>query len=179
MTRRGALAVVALLCGLAACKDEPTPDIPDPTPSSTSPSVSESASPTTPTETPEVLTPEETVRAWVAARNQALRDGETSGVRALTDPSCSSCVDLITSIEEVYAAGGRFETKGWTVKAAATKRPNGSRPQIDVAMVIAGGQTVNEAGAEPVVYEQDKRIVVFKVHPVENGFLVDFVGFLS
>ena len=84
VTRRGALVVVALLCGLAACNDDPAPNIPDPTTSSTSPSVSDSVSSTTATDPPEALTPEETVRAWVAARNAALTSGDTSEVRALT-----------------------------------------------------------------------------------------------
>ena len=86
MTRLRALAAVALVFALAACEDEPTPDIPDPTPSSTA------ASPTETSPTPEVLTPEETVRAWVAAWNQALQTGDTSAVAALLErlPQCSN-----------------------------------------------------------------------------------------
>lgn len=179
MGRRGAFVAVVLLCGLVACDDEPTPDIPDPTPSSTSPSVTESVSPATPTETPAALTPEETVRAWVAARNAALGSGETDELRALTDLACTSCVDLIDSIEEVYAAGGHYETTGWRIKSATTRRPEGPRPQVDAAVVIAGGQTVNEAGADPVIYGPEKRIVVFKVHQSDGEYLIDFVGFLS
>jgi hypothetical protein len=172
---RAVIAAAAVLAALAACEDEPTPDIPDPTPSSASPSPSESSPTSSPT--PEVLTPEETVRAWVDARNQALQDGDTSHVRALTDPDCQACLGLITSIEEVYEAGGRYETKGWRIKSL---RVSGSeRPKVDTAMVIAGGTTINAAGEAPVTYPPDRRILVFRLHEDGEGFLVDFVGFLS
>ena len=46
MSRLGTFVAVALLWGLVACNDDPTPNIPDPTPSSSSPSVTESVSPT-------------------------------------------------------------------------------------------------------------------------------------
>jgi hypothetical protein len=50
---------------------------------------------------------------------------------------------------------------------------------VTAGLVIEGGQTVSEAGAEPVAYEREKRLAVFKVHKVDALFVVDFVGFLS
>jgi hypothetical protein len=114
MARLGAFVAVVLLCGLAACEDEPTPDIPDPTPSTSSPSVSESVSPTTPTEAPEALTPEETVRAWFKAWSTALITGEVEQVSALSSPDCGSCSRLIAQLQSIYDRGGRIETDGWT-----------------------------------------------------------------
>ena len=74
VTRLRALVAVLLLSAALGCEDEPTPNIPDPTPSSSAPSPTETESSPT-TSPPEALTPEETVRAWVDAWNQALDDG--------------------------------------------------------------------------------------------------------
>ena len=82
VTRLRALVAVLLLSAALGCEDEPTPNIPDPTPSSSAPSPTETESSPTTSPTPEALTPEETVRAWVDARNQALQNGDTAAVRA-------------------------------------------------------------------------------------------------
>jgi hypothetical protein len=176
VARLRAVVVALLLLPALGCEDEPTPDLPDPTPSSSAPSPSETES--SPTPTPAALTPEETVRAWVEARNQALQDGDTDRVRALTDPACEGCMGLITSIEEVYAAGGEYRTKGWRIKSIKAKG-GPSRPTVDTAMVIAGGSTINAAGEAPVPYPTDRRIIVFKLHGYEGALVIDFVGFLS
>ena len=84
MTRLRTLAMALLLCAALGCEDEPTPNIPDPAPTSSAPSPSETESSPTSSPTAEVLTPEETVRAWVDARNQALQNGDTRAVRALS-----------------------------------------------------------------------------------------------
>ncbi|MBJ7358750.1 DUF6318 family protein [Nocardioides sp.] len=178
VARLRALVVALVLTTLVACEDEPSPDIADPTPSSSAPSPSESASSPTSSPTVEELSPEETVRAWVDARNQALQDGDTGQVRALTDPTCEGCIGLIESIEEVYEAGGEYRTKGWRIKSMKSKGA-ASRPTVDAAMVIAGGSTINAAGEAPVAYPPDRRIVVFKLHAANGALVIDFVGFLS
>src|SRR4051794_34881946 len=89
---RWALATLLAVCLLGACSDDdPKPDIADPTPSATESSSSASVS-TSPSESASpALGPEETVRAWVEARNSALQDGDTSDVRALSATGCGSC----------------------------------------------------------------------------------------
>ncbi|WP_177223721.1 DUF6318 family protein [Nocardioides psychrotolerans] len=106
-------AVVGLLC-VGCSDDEPRPKMAPP-PSAT-PTVSE-APPVdpTPTQATEVLGPEETVRAWVAARNEALTDGDVEAVTALSQSQCSSCENLISPIVETYERGGRYMTAGWSV----------------------------------------------------------------
>lgn len=179
MTRRGALAVMALLCSLAACEDEPTPDIPDPTPSSTSPSVSESASPTTPTETPEVLSPEETVRAWIGAWNAALASGDTSGLAPFQTPDCRNCDNLSKVIDDVASAGGSFTGGTWSIVSSDLTRPEPDRVKMSVAMEVAAGSTVNAAGKEPVEYPADKRIVVYELRDESGTWLIDVIELLS
>lgn len=178
MTRLIACVVLVLLCGLSACDDDPTPNIPDETPSASSPTVSESPSPTEPTETPEALTPEETVRAWVAARNEALQDGNVEAARALSALDCRSCKELLDPIEEIYAAGGSFDTTGWTV--AGLSKPQGDDPiKVNAAMKFAGGTTVSEAGAEPMTYGPERHVIVFDLSGTEDGLRVSLVLFVS
>ena len=73
---RWALATLLAVCLVGACSDDdPEPDIADPTASASSSSATVSPSPTV-SATP-ALGPEDTVRAWVEARNAALQDGDT------------------------------------------------------------------------------------------------------
>jgi len=115
----------------------------------------------------------------VAERNTALATGQTERLRLLTDLTCSSCLSLITSIEEVYAAGGSYNTDGWTIKSAKAREGDNGRPVVDAAVVIAGGTTVDHAGAEPMTYGPENHIMVFKLHEADGSLLVDFVGFMS
>ena len=79
--KRPLLAALAMLTLVvcAGCNDDPEPDFAPP--ESTSPA------PTPPTTSeppePERLSPEETVRAWVEARNITVQDGSTDAVYEL------------------------------------------------------------------------------------------------
>ncbi len=135
-------AVAALLLG-AGCTGEPEPRFASPT-SSTSPSGSRSES--------AALTPEETVEAWVLARNEALINGDVSALRSLQTQRCTTCSDLIEPITEIYESGGRFETDGWALNKVER---DGVRVEADVQ--IAGGKTVPSDGASPNVYGPETR----------------------
>jgi hypothetical protein len=172
--------VAGLVLVLAGCSEgdpeprmAPTESVAS-TPSTSAPTVSPSVDPTV-----DPLSPEETVRAWVKARNAALQDGDTDAVRALSSSSCESCFGLIEPIEEIYSSGGNFETKGWRVAAAKERGVKSYRANVDTALVFAGGRTVSEAGAPPVRYGPEKHIVVFKLVRLEAGWRVQFLGFLS
>lgn len=156
---------------LAGCQSEPEPEFVEPSPSApvtVSASPSESAAPV-PT------TPVQAVRAWVKARNQALQDGDTSTLRRLSEPGCASCSEHIEPIERVYASGGSFDTNGWRVSSAKVASERGDTAEVDVAMVMAGGRTIPERGADPVTYDEAKRIMLFRV----TNSLIAFIGYRS
>ena len=71
--KRTPLAALAVLMavGCAGCSDDPEPDFAPP--ESTSPAPTDPTTSST-TEEPERLSPEETVRAWVEARNIAVQN---------------------------------------------------------------------------------------------------------
>jgi hypothetical protein len=123
------------------------------------------------------MSPEETVRAWVDARNQALQDGDTTAVRALSAAECRSCEELISPIEEVYAAGGSFDTSGWNV--AGARQTSQDPIKVATGIDVAAGSTIPEAGAEPVGYEAEKHAVRFELVQAGGGLKVSLVLFLS
>jgi hypothetical protein len=165
-----ALSCLSVLALGACSEDDPEPKF-APTPST--------SAPTSPTTSPTSVDPEHTVRAWIEAQNTALRTGETDDLKALSATSCRGCSDFIRPIESVYEDGGHFTTKGWTV-VTAEARPQTSAPVVvDVAVSIAGGETVIESGADPVVYGTDKKIMTFKVDDDGQGMKVTFVGFVE
>lgn len=124
--------MLLLAVGLAACtQDEPddevavptfvddvsAPSAPSGTPSSApSGSPEPSAEPTVAAPPlPELATqqtPEGAVAFtewWFETLNYATATGDTTGLRAASDPGCEFCDNLATDIEAVYAVGGRRE----------------------------------------------------------------------
>jgi len=177
---RSPLAALALMLALmlalacAACND----DDPEPRfgpPESTSPAPTETE---TTSEPPDALDPQGTVVAWVEARNTALATGNVTQLQALSAPGCSSCKDQIEPIQQVHEAGGHFETKGWHVKKSRVDSLSRSRASVSTALVLAGGRTVPEAGADPVEYAQEKRIAIFELSNTNGAWSVTLIGFL-
>lgn len=166
-----ALGLAAPFLVLGGCSDDPVPKVaPHESPSV----VSESPSPTGPDRGPVA-----TVRAWVSAQNAAMRSGRTDRVRALSTSDCASCDGLVDPIDKVYASGGYFHTKGWTVDAAKVANSSGAGVKVNAAITIRGGKTLNSKGEQPVSYEVDRRIAVFKLIREQNEWLVSFIGFIS
>ncbi|HEU4812301.1 MAG TPA: DUF6318 family protein, partial [Nocardioides sp.] len=165
-----ALGLVVPLLVVGGCSnDEPQPRI----------APSESPSPTDSSSAPAPMGPVQTVRAWVEARNVALSTGDTSAVRELSHADCKPCEGLIEPIERIYAAGGHFETKGWSVVKAKLRKAHGATAVVDTGITISGGATVSEAGADPVDYQAENHVVVFRLRPVGDGWQLSFLGFLS
>jgi hypothetical protein len=179
MTRtRLALAALTAAALLSACQDDPKPKVADPTPSAPSSETPPTTSPYSSVTPTVAYDAEATVRAWVEARNAALLTGDTAAVDALSATDCRSCRELTAPIADVYAAGGRFETAGWTIKSLKQK-PDSTPAQVDTALIFAPGTTVPSAGADPVKYDEEKHIVTFKLAEGDSGFQVRLVLFLS
>src|SRR3954447_351247 len=92
-----ALLVASALSLVGCSGDDPEPKFAPP--SSAPP---ESPSTTAASASASDLGPEETVEAWVAARNSALQNGDLAAVRALTSSSCSSCNGILDPVAKVY-----------------------------------------------------------------------------
>jgi hypothetical protein len=140
-----------------------------------------SVSPTDPSTsaTPDPLSPFQTVRAWVKAQNHALRTGDTSEMRALAAANCRGCDNLADPIDEIYAKGGRYDTDGWTVDKAKARSLRTVPVLVIVGVTIASGKTIPEAGADPVPFDEDKHLMLFKLIPENPGWLISSIGFVS
>jgi len=121
----------------------------------------------------------ETVRAWVEAWNGALRSGDTSSLRQLETSDCRNCADLSSVIDDVVAAGGSFSGGAWSIVTSKAVDMTDSRVKVNVAMAVDEGSTVNEAGADPVYFEADKRIVVYELELSGGTWLIDVIELLS
>jgi hypothetical protein len=174
-----AVLLAALLSAVLGCEDEPEPDIADPTPSATAPSPSETESSPTTSPTPEALTPEETVRAWVDAWNAALQSGDLSSLKELEADNCRNCSNLSNVIKEVFAAGGSFSGGEWSIDKAVTVEESARRVKMTVGMSVAAGSTVNAAGEDPVTYEAEKRLVVFELTAASGAWQIDVIELRS
>jgi hypothetical protein len=173
--------LVGLVVGLAALSGcsggDPEPKVVPTQSVASTPSVSptevESSDP------PQALSPVQTVRAWVKALNHAMASGDTSEVGALSAERCKGCLNFRRTIEGIYAHGGRYETEGWTVVKAKARSLSRDPVVVVAGISVAGGRTIPEKGAEPVVYSQEDHLVLFKLTAQGDGWLVSFLGFVS
>ncbi|SDN22941.1 hypothetical protein SAMN05192576_1795 [Nocardioides szechwanensis] len=107
-------------------------------------------------------------------RNRALTSGDTTALRGLTADKCGSCEPYIDLIEDVYAAGGSYETTGWTVDNAKELEDL----EVTAAITMGAGVMIAASGTAPDKYEEDKAIFRFKVKPFEGGLVVSYIGLI-
>jgi hypothetical protein len=177
-TRAVIAAAAVLLAGptLAGCSGgDPVPKV-EPSSSGSSPAASSGS----PSPSQVALSPEETVRAWVKAQNDAMATGDTSALENLSADHCRTCDQFIDPITTVYQAGGWFKTRGWSVDGTHQRHGSGRLRIVDAALTFASGTTLRHRGEEPVRYGSEKHLLVFRLRRAQSdGWRVVFVGFLS
>ena len=130
--RRCVVAAVVLPLMAAGCSDDPQPKF-EPSPSdSPSQSTSDPAEP----KAWEVKSEKGAVaftKHWIDVFNEAGKTGQTSQLKDLSAPTCKSCSNFADQIDDLYAKGGRLETRGWSVLAAVPVEglPN-SKPRVSL-----------------------------------------------
>ncbi|WP_121253855.1 hypothetical protein [Nocardioides ferulae] len=175
--RRLAAALgVALVLVLVGCSEgDPEPEMAPTQSVASTPSGEPSES-----ETPPEEAPEDVVREFIRGYNEALASGDTSRMREKTAEGCRQCEEHMRPIEEVHEAGGRFDTHGWQVVRTKLAGKTTGRARVQVAVRISGGRTVPAAGEDPVVYEADRRLMLFKLARENAGpWLITFIGYYS
>jgi len=79
----------------------------------------------------------------------------------------------------VYGHGGHFETSGWTVLASRVAKQSRGRAEVSTGIEYAAGRTYPDASAEPVTYDAEKHVVVFKLVKENEVWRLAFIGYLS
>ncbi len=176
---RVAAAAMSLALAAGGCSDDPEPEFAPPEPSaSTSNAESEEPTDVPTSEPPEALSPEDTVRAWVEARNVAVRTGRTDEVYALSTENCETCRNSVEPVETVYDNGGRYETSGWRVQNVATTPKFGNNGEVVAAVIFEAGRTFPDAESAPVSYNEEKHIMLFRLGGSPPNLRVQFVGYI-
>lgn len=166
-------AVVAL--GAAGCGGEPEPRFAPPAEPSPSASATASPSESATGEPAKPLSREETVRAWVEARNAALQDGDTSAVRDLYAPGCEGCAAFVDPIDSAYDDGGYFKTPGWTVQKTLIVEPS----VVDMRARAAAGTSRGSSADKPVTFPEAIRDLRFGVRKNAGRWLITSIGVLQ
>ncbi|MDF1602764.1 DUF6318 family protein [Nocardioides sp. YIM 152315] len=170
---RAVVAVIVLSAlGLAGCSDD------DPEPKFSPPS-SEAPTSSSTSAAPVLDDPSEAFRAWVDARNTAVRTGDTTDVRSLSADGCRTCENSISPIEKVYEDGGEYDTEGWIVDSSIVKERSETRAKVSAAVTYAAGETVPSAGADPVRYDVERHIMLIDMSMVDRTWLVSDIGYVS
>lgn len=167
-------ATLVTIVVLAGCSADADPKV-EPTESAEAPATT----PPEPTNSPVVLGPEESVRAWIDARNILLLEGDSTRVEELSAPECTTCRWSVDPVKKVYREGGRFETSGWRVSSSTIRSEGKREAVVALALVIPGGRTIPAIGAAPVTYSEEKRIVLVSVKAGNPSWLVTKLTYLS
>jgi hypothetical protein len=115
-------ALTAPLFILAACGggDDSVADPP------VSPSATSSS-----TDTPQRETPEAFIRRWANEDTRMQNTGDTSGFRSMSN-KCGGCESVADRVDEIYKAGGKVHTAGWSLLRSYESARTGKLHTIEV-----------------------------------------------
>lgn len=142
----------ALLLPMGACSDgESKAGPPEPTAThSPTPSKSPTDGPTLP---PEAQGTDEAaakafVRFYFELISDAMVTGDTRLLSEFSSTKCGTCGNYVDLIEETYAEGGSYVTRGWTVQAVAAVGSSDNQRQFAVRTRQHKRVLIDEHGAE-------------------------------
>lgn len=118
----GAITLVVLLGAttVSCAEGEPEPKMPTSSaaPSSSPTSTDPSPEPTEPWQEKSYDGAEAFATHWFDVFSEAMPTGDTSEMRAISDPECANCDAFADLLEGWYADGGYYRSKGYEVKEA-------------------------------------------------------------
>jgi hypothetical protein len=117
----GWTAVALVWCLLTACGHGDSSSA-GPLPGSTA-STTQTSTPVDPSPSPDIQTPEEFVRAWVAEYNAMQNTGDTKKFRSMSR-QCTTCAKVADRMDRYYAAGGYVKTDGLTITRLRVSKAN-------------------------------------------------------
>jgi hypothetical protein len=139
-------AACALVLSLAGCGSGNPKPAPAPTGSATtSPSPTGEVPPTMPAEakgTSEAAA-KAFVRHYLNVLSYSVRSHDVGALRDLGEPSCESCVGVISKIQAIYAKGGHAAGRGYGAKSMSAQQSTTTEREMVVSVrIIAYPQIV-------------------------------------
>ncbi len=92
------------------------------------------------------------VEHWIDEFNAAVRSGETTALADLSDSSCTTCTNFVTLTDEIYAAGGRVETEGWSIRSLSQPKKSGSGTLVSANFEQPKERIWRSKGSKPEKY---------------------------
>jgi Family of unknown function (DUF6318) len=89
-------------------------------------------------------------RHYIALVNFSSRTGRTSDLEDLSAQRCQSCRAIIRSIRDVYSAGGRIDSSGWSLNAVSLVPEQPTRRPILELGVIQSPERVRARSHGPI-----------------------------
>lgn len=138
---RTLVLVVIVGAGSATCSEaEPEPRMPtSPSTSSSSssaPATEPTAEPTEPWQEKSYAGAEAFATHWFDVFSEAMPTGDTTEMRAISDPECANCNATFETLEGFYEDGGYFKSRGWVVKKATSAKSSPlSTPTVGLRIV--------------------------------------------
>jgi hypothetical protein len=169
-----ALASAGLLALLAAgCGDggESAPPLP---PITATPSATVSATPT-PTFAETLIGATEFVRSFYASLSEAYAAGDPDLIRQMVDPSCETCANYLSSLEQIRdrklsVVGGEF-----SVLSAEAPGPEGGLTVVSSRLDYRGVK-ISETGGDVVLDEEPaKQLVELGLARVGDGWTIKHI----
>ena len=111
---------------------------------------------------------------WVESLNYATTSGDTTELKKLGTNKCEACVAFASTLDQIYGAGGRVQSKGWTLQNAV---PIAGQPETEPALrmdVLVHPQKVTEkAGAKTKAYDGGPQAMTMFLVRRGDGWLID------
>ncbi|MDT0203269.1 DUF6318 family protein [Nocardioides sp. AE5] len=124
--------------------------------------------------------PEEFVRAWVGAYDEATFTGDATRMRSMSSPECLTCESLATAMEEIVANGGSVDVGDTPTRVDVTEQLNPEKSsgatEVTVELGFPAGVTRETRDSEPIEFGASTETWVFYVAVIEERWIVTEVA---
>lgn len=113
------------------------------------------------------------VRFWVDTLNYAGSSGDTAELKRISHADCTSCEGVIGSIDRVYADGGHYMGRGWSVETIKYQplQPR-KKPVLTVGVDIAPQKVLEKRGGKTTTFDGGNRSMTFRLGAAEGEWIL-------
>ena len=113
------------------------------------------------------------VRYYIDVLNFAGSSGETAQLKQISHVDCTSCQGVTSSIDRVYADGGRYIGRGWSVETIKYQplQPR-KKPVLTVGVDIAPQNVFEKRGGKVTTFDGGNRSMTFRLGVAEGEWIL-------